>query len=148
MCPAIDNPASCEILAVIHFIHAKNFSAAEIHHELPVVYGKNIIREETVRRWCRLFSDGRTSVHDKCEVVGRPSTVSDDLFQSVDQKICERRRFTISELSCEFPQISRSVLYKIITVRLGYHMFCARWVPKTLTGAHKTQRIASDLAFT
>jgi hypothetical protein len=47
--------------------------------------------------------------------------VSDDLVQSVDQKICERWRFTISEVSCKFPQISRSVLYEIITVRLGYH---------------------------
>jgi hypothetical protein len=23
--------------------------------------------------------------------------------------------------------------------RLGYHKFCATWVPKMLTGAHKTQ---------
>jgi hypothetical protein len=73
----------------------------------------------------------------KSEVIGRPSIMSDDIFES------ERRRFTISELSCEFTQISRTVLYEIITVRLGYHKFCARWVPKTLTGAHKTQRIVS-----
>jgi hypothetical protein len=37
----------------------------------------------------------------KGEVVNWPSVVSDDLVRSVDQKICERRRFTISELSCE-----------------------------------------------
>jgi hypothetical protein len=54
------------------------------------------------------------------------------------QKICERRRFTISEHSCEFPQISYTVLYEIITVGLCYHKFCATWVPKMLTGAHKT----------
>jgi hypothetical protein len=50
----------------------------------------------------------------KSEVVGRPSVVSDDFVQSADQ-ICERRLFTISELSCEFPQISRTLLYEIIT---------------------------------
>jgi hypothetical protein len=33
MCPAIDNPASCEIRAVIRFLHAKNMNAADIHHE-------------------------------------------------------------------------------------------------------------------
>jgi hypothetical protein len=34
----------------------------------------------------------------------------------------------------------------IITVRLGYHhRFSARWVPKMLASAHKTQRMASDL---
>jgi hypothetical protein len=91
-----------------------------------------------------MFKDGRTNVHDE-ERSGRPCVVSDDLIQSVDQKICERRRLTISELSCEYPQISPTLLYEIITVRLGYHKFRARWVPKMLTGAHKTQRTASAL---
>jgi hypothetical protein len=69
--------------------------------------------------------------------------VSDDLLQNVNRKICESRSFTISEASYEFPQIPRTVLYEIITVRLGCHKFCARWVPKMLTGAHKTQKMAS-----
>jgi hypothetical protein len=89
---------------------------------------------------------GRTNIHVE-ERSGRPSVVSDDLVQTVDQKICERRRFTISELSCEFPQISRTVLYKTVTVRLGYHKFCATWVPKMITGVHKTQRMASAVIF-
>jgi hypothetical protein len=61
-----------------------------------------------------MFKDGRTNVHDK-ERSGRPSVMSDDLVQSVDQKILERRRFTISELWCEFTHVSRTVLYEIIT---------------------------------
>jgi hypothetical protein len=71
----------------------------------------------------------------------------DDLVQSVGPKICEKQVFTISELSCEFPQISCTVLYEIITVRLGCCKFCARWVLKILTGEHKTQRMASALSF-
>jgi hypothetical protein len=67
----------------------------------------------------------------KSELVSQPSVVSDDLVQSVDQKICERQHFTISELLCEFPQILCTVLYKIITVRIGYHKFYTRWVPKS-----------------
>jgi hypothetical protein len=55
----------------------------------------------------------------------------------------ERCRYTISELSCEFPQIPPTVLYKIITVRLDCHKFCARWVSEMLMGVHKTQRMAS-----
>jgi hypothetical protein len=43
MCPATDNPASCEIRAV-----------AEIHRELCAVYGQNIISEV----WYRIFKDG------------------------------------------------------------------------------------------
>jgi hypothetical protein len=61
-----------------------------------------------------MFRDGRTNVHDE-EQNGQPSVVSDDLVQGVDQKICERRRFTISEVSYEFPQISRTVLYEVST---------------------------------
>jgi hypothetical protein len=49
--------------------------------------------------------------------------MSYDLVQSVDEKDCERWRFTISELLCEFPQISHTHLYEIITVRLGCHKF-------------------------
>jgi hypothetical protein len=83
----------------------------------------------------------------KSEPVGWQSIVSDDLVQSVDQKIYERRRLTIAELSCEFPQISPTVLYETLTVRLGCYKFCARWVPKMITVAHKTQKMASALTF-
>jgi hypothetical protein len=83
----------------------------------------------------------------KSEVVGRPSVVSDDLLQIVDQKICEIRRFTKSEHSCEFPEISRTLIYDTVIIMLGYHKFWARWVPKLLTGAHKKQRTASALTF-
>jgi hypothetical protein len=49
MCPAIDNPTSCENCAVICFLHAKNMSAVEINHELRMVYGQNVMSEGTVR---------------------------------------------------------------------------------------------------
>jgi hypothetical protein len=91
-----------------------------------------------------MFKGGRTNVHDE-ERSGRPSVVSHDLVQSAGQNICERLPITISDLSCEFSQISHTVLYEIITVRLGSHKFCARWVPKMVTGAHKIQRIAMAL---
>jgi hypothetical protein len=69
-------------------------SVAEIYCELFAVYGQNVISEGTVRQRCRMFKDGRTSIHDE-ERSGRPSVVSDDLVQSVDQKICERLRFAV-----------------------------------------------------
>jgi hypothetical protein len=138
----IDNPVSCEIRAVIHFLHAKNMSAAEIHRALCVIYGQNVMSEGAVRQWCGMFKDGRRNIHHE-EPSGRLSVVSDDLVQTVDQKNCEKWRFTISEFLCEFPQISCTVLYRIIMVRLGYHMFCAKRVPKMLMDAHKMQRMAS-----
>jgi hypothetical protein len=85
MCPAIDNPTSCEICAV-HFLHAKNMSAAEIHHELCVVYGQNIMSEETVRQWRGIFKDRQVNKCSYGERSGQPSAVSDDLVQIVDKK--------------------------------------------------------------
>jgi hypothetical protein len=41
---------------------------------------------------------GRTIIHDEAQS-SRPSVMSDDLVQIVDQKFCERWRFIVSELS-------------------------------------------------
>jgi hypothetical protein len=48
MCPAIDNPVSCEIRSVVRFLRSKNMSAAEIHRELCAVYGQNVMSEVIV----------------------------------------------------------------------------------------------------
>ena len=61
---------------------------------------------------------------------GWPSLVTDDLVRHVDKVVRERRKFTISELSLEFPQVCGTVLYEIVTKKFGYHKICARWVPK------------------
>jgi hypothetical protein len=83
MCPVFNNLASCEIRTVIHSHHTEDMSAAEIHHELCVVYIQN------ERKLCRTFKGGQTNVYDE-EQSGWPSVVSDDLVQSVDKEICER----------------------------------------------------------
>jgi hypothetical protein len=69
MCPPIDNPASCGLRP----------ERNEWRNCKTMVYD--------VQR-------GRINVQDE-ERSGRPSVVSDGLVQSVGQKICERRRFTI-----------------------------------------------------
>lgn len=146
MSAAIENPAKCEVRAVIRFLLAQNVSAADIHRQLCTVYGPNVMSEGVVRQWVRFFKSGRTNIHDE-ERSGRPSVVSNDLVKKVDEKVRENRRFTISELSEQFPQISRTVLYEVVTDKLGYRKFCARWVPKLLTEVHKTKRMGSALNF-
>jgi transposase len=88
--------------------------------------------DSCVREWCRKFRDGRTDVHDEGGQE-RHSIVTDELVQKVDQCLRAKHRFTISELPEEFPQTSRTTLYRIVMDRLVYHKFCARWVPKQLT---------------
>jgi transposase len=104
MCAAIETLGKCEIHAVIRFLQAEGHSAAEIHCRMSAVYRPNFMSEKCVMEWCRKFCDGRTDVHDEGGQ-GRPSLVTDDLVQRVDEVVCERRRFTISELSLEFSQV-------------------------------------------
>jgi hypothetical protein len=49
----------------------------------------------TVRQWRTMFNDERINVHDE-ERSGQSSVLSDDLVQSVDQKICERQNFLVN----------------------------------------------------
>ena len=100
--------------AVIRFLSAKGLKAAEIHRQISEVYGENIMSDGTVHKWVRAFRDGRTNIHDE-ERSGRPSVNTDDLIQKVDCKVRENRRFTISSLCKEFPAVSRSVVYEIVT---------------------------------
>ena len=74
--------------------------------------------------------------------------VTDEPIQKVDQCMHGKYCFMISELSEEFPRTLRITLYQIVTDRLGYHKFCARWVPKQLSDFHKTQKMGSALTST
>jgi len=134
-----------EVRAVIRFLHAEQ-SAAEIHRSLCRVYGDNVMSDSCVREWCRKFRDVCTDVHDEGGQRRHP-IVTDELVKKVDQCVGVKRRFTISKLSEEFPQTSRTTLYRIVTDRLGYHKFCVRWIPKQMTDFHKTQRMGSALTF-
>jgi hypothetical protein len=46
---------------------------------------------------------------------GRPSVVNEDLVRAVEVKIWDNRRFAITPLSLHFPQISPSLLHKIVS---------------------------------
>jgi len=87
---------------------------AEIHRQLCDVCGEHAMSSSMVRRWVRLFNGGRENVHDDPRS-GRPSVVNEDLVRAVEEKIRENRRFTITPLPLHFPQISRSLLHKIVS---------------------------------
>jgi len=136
------NYAKCEVRSVIRFLTAKGLHASEIRRQLVEVYGESVMSEGKVRQWCRSFKEGRSNVHDE-DRSGRPSVVSENLIERIDTKIRENRRFTITELSEQFPEVSRTVLYELVTEELQYHKICARWVPRMLTETHKQKRMQS-----
>jgi hypothetical protein len=78
---------------VIKCLNVKNARPAEIHRQVCEVYGENGMSDGMVRRWCRMFSEGRTNVQDDYRS-DRSSLVTIDLLDQVKEKIRENRRFS------------------------------------------------------
>lgn len=57
----------------------------------------------------------------KNEGYGRPTVMNEDLTQNFDVEIRQNSRFTIEELHQKFPQVSRSVVYQIVTGKLLHY---------------------------
>jgi hypothetical protein len=65
MSKKIENPVECEVRAVIRFLNAQNVRPIEIYRQLIAMYGEGVMNESNVRKWCRMFDEGRTNVHDE-----------------------------------------------------------------------------------
>jgi len=76
------------------------------------MYGDNGMSDDMVRKWVRIFNEGRENLHDEERSV-RPSLVIGDLVRKVSERMRDDRRFTIYDLSLHFPQISRTLLYDL-----------------------------------
>jgi len=114
MFKTIEGAADCEIRSVIHFLNARNVLPSEIHHQICQVYGDNAMSDGMVRKWVRMFNEGRENVHDEARS-GRPSLVNDDLVRKVNERVRDNRRFTICDLSLNFPHISSTLLYDTVS---------------------------------
>ena len=67
-------PASCEVRAVMRFLHAEGQSAAEIHRRLCRVYGDTVMSDNCVRKWCRKFcQEIRPPLPSSAEETSRPT---------------------------------------------------------------------------
>ena len=131
----LSNPTGCEVRGVIRFLQAENVRPSEIHRRLAV-YGEHVMNMASVRKWCTLFRNGQTDVHD-AETSGRPSVTTDALRQKLKGIIRENRHFTISEVYEQCPEVSRAVVYEIVTEHLQYRKICARWVARRPSGTRR-----------
>jgi len=108
MFKTIEGAADCEIRSVIRFLNARNVLSSEIRHQICQVYGDNAMNDGMVRKWVRMLNEGRENLHDEPRS-GFPSLVNDDLVRNVNERVRDDTRFTISDLSLQFPQISRTL---------------------------------------
>jgi len=65
MFETIEGAADCEIWSVICSLNARNVLPSEIHHQICQVYGDNVMSDGMVRKWVRMFNEGRENVHDE-----------------------------------------------------------------------------------
>jgi len=132
----ISNPADCEVRGVIRFLQAENVRPSEIHRRFVAICGEHVMNAASVRKWCTMFRNGRTDVHD-AERSGRPSFITHALKQKVNRIIRENRYFTISEVYEQCPEVSRTVVYEIVTEYLQYRKICARWLARRPSGTRR-----------
>ncbi|GFX95845.1 uncharacterized protein TNCV_2084251 [Trichonephila clavipes] len=99
-------------------------SAADIHHQITEAYGTEVMSDSRVRKWVRKFKDGRTNVHDE-ERLDLASVIIYDLMQAIETKIVRTGDSRITTLSLEFPDVSRLVVYKIVTEDLNFKKLCS-----------------------
>ena len=121
---------------MIRFLQAENVRHCEIHQRLVAVYGEHVMNAAGVRKWCLMFTNGRTDVHD-AEKSGRPSVITDALKEKVNRIIRENRHDTISEVYEKCPEVSRALVYQIVTKHLQYRKICARWVARRPSGTRR-----------
>jgi len=86
MIKTIEGASDCEIRSVIRFLNARNVLPSEIHHQACQLYGDNAMSDGVVRKWVRMFNEGRENVHDELRS-GRPSLVNDDLVRKVNERV-------------------------------------------------------------
>ena len=92
----------------------------------------------------RMFNEGRENVHDEARS-GRPSLLNGDLVRKVSGRVRDDRCFKISDLSLHFPQISRTLLYDIVSSHLDrrrphsmrvYKNFCPAMISALITAVN------------
>ena len=71
MLKTIEGAADCAIRSVIRFLNARNVLPSEIHHQICQVYGDNAMSDGMVRKFIRMFNEGRENVHGEALFASR-----------------------------------------------------------------------------
>lgn len=128
-----------DVRTVMKFLFLQGKRPPEMHRELEGVFKDNAPSEQTVRKWFRLFQEGRTSVEDN-ERSGRPLEASSpDVVQQVEMLLAEDRRQTCKDLA-ERADISAGSIHTILHRDLDKQKKFSKWVPKLLTEEQRNVR--------
>ena len=101
-------------------------------HQICQVYGDNAMGDGMVRKWFRMFNEGRENVHDEAWS-GRPSLVNDDLVHKVNERVHDdtfHNFWSVPALSSDFKD-SMTLSVVIWVVRKCVHDGCPRCSQRT-----------------
>jgi len=115
-------------------------TAIQIHSELCIAYGPEVVSYRTVARWIRRFSDGQDSLEDNPRS-GRPlSAVNRNNIDAVRDLVNEDPHISIDYIA-DILDVSHGSVDTILKQHLGLRKISARWVPHQLTQQQRQQRI-------
>jgi transposase len=123
--------------AVIRFLTFKGLHAGTIVAELRYVYKEDALALATVKKWCKRFVDGRTSLCSNPRS-GRP--LSNDLAEAIASMLKEKP-FASCKVLCRHFRIAETTCLRILHDNLAMKKFNLRWVPHVLTGGQKAERV-------
>jgi histone-lysine N-methyltransferase SETMAR len=119
---------------------ALNIPAGTIHDELRTVYGDEVPGLSTVKRWSKLFRDGREEIEDKARP-GRPITeTTAENIQQVRLIINDDPHITIEDIQ-EQTDLSFGTVQRIVSDHLNLRKVTARYIPKDLTDVQRAERV-------
>ncbi|XP_014481720.1 PREDICTED: putative uncharacterized protein FLJ37770 [Dinoponera quadriceps] len=115
-------------------------TAAETLPMIKTAFKENVLPDQQVFRWHKVFLEGREEVDDETRA-GRPSTsTTDDNVTRVKELLNTDRRLNVRLLS-QLLDIPKTIVHEIIRNNLNMRKMCAKMVPKVFTDEQKLRRV-------
>ncbi|GBP71549.1 Putative uncharacterized protein FLJ37770 [Eumeta japonica] len=140
------NLSNIEHRAVIKYFVKKGKTPKEIFEDMVSVLQESAPSYTMVKKWTRLFKQGRESCEDDPRP-GRPVTVvTEENIRKIEKLILADRRIKLWQIAEEL-QISKERVGEIIHEHMNMRKISARWVPKMLTPFDKQRRLQTSKDF-
>ncbi|GBP90881.1 Putative uncharacterized protein FLJ37770 [Eumeta japonica] len=134
------NLSNIEHRAVIKYFVKKGKAPKEIFEDMVSVLQESAPSYTMVKKWARLFQQGRESCEDD-PGPGRPVTVvTEENVRKIEKLVLADRRIKLWQIAEEL-QISKERVGEIIQEHMNMRKISARWVPKMLTPFDKQRRL-------
>ncbi|GBP30668.1 Histone-lysine N-methyltransferase SETMAR [Eumeta japonica] len=140
------NLSNIEHRAVIKYFVKKGKTPKEIFEDMVSVLQESAPSYTMVKKWARLFQQGRESCEDDPRP-GRPVTVvTEENVRKIEKLVLADRRIKLWQIAEEL-QISKERVGEIIHEHMNMRKISARWVPKMLTPFDKQRGLQTSKDF-